>query len=943
MPEPRGGHEVAGSGSPSEGRPDPGTSAAATGATASTPRPDGAARRPGALTVYLGAAPGVGKTYAMLGEAQRRRARGTDVVVGLVETHGRAATITQIGDLEVVPRRVVSHRDVELTELDVDAVIARAPQVALVDELAHTNAPGSRHRKRWQDVADLLAAGIDVVTTVNVQHLESLTADVEAITGVRQRETVPDQVVRDADQIQLVDLSPQALRRRLAHGNVYRAEQIDASLSSYFRTGNLTALRELALLWLADRVDDALTRYRADHAIVGTWPARERIVVAVTGGPEGETLLRRGARIAQRAAGSELVAVHVLATDGLPSAPPAAIAASRELVESLGGTFHTVVGEDVASAVVDFAQGVNATMIVVGVSRHSRWREALLGSSSTEIARLAGTIDVHLVTHEKARAGRLLRGRWSALSRPRRVAGWLLAFVAPAVLTGIFWLLRDDVSLSTELMLFLAGSVGVALVGGLWPAVAAAVISFLCLNWFFTPPTGFLTVQDPENLLALLVFVLVAAAVASVVDLAARRTVQAYRARAEASTLAALSRSVLSGEDTAQAIVTRLAETFGLSRVELETRAGERAPWRTVATTGRVEGDRGSALGAALPAEGDGATGDGDARSRASAAVGQGEEPGRTELRVDDHHRLSLWGRALPASDRQVLEAFAAQAGLVLEYRRLREQAAQAAVLEEADATRTALLAAVSHDLRTPLASIRTAVDGLASPDVDLDAEDTETLTRTIQDSTGRLEKLIDNLLDLSRLQTGSVRPVLRAASVDEIVPLAVEPYGPGVVRLDVPDDLPLVRTDPGLLERAVANLTSNAVRHSPPGEPVRITASAGPREIELRIVDTGRGLSDESKVRMFEPFQRLGDTTGEGLGLGLAVADGLARAVGATITPEDTPGGGLTMVVTVPREAREDDGVSTDSTDGTDGTDGTAGTAGTAGQGTDEKDEVRG
>ncbi|GAA1399783.1 sensor histidine kinase KdpD [Oerskovia paurometabola] len=914
MPETRGGQEAAGSGSPQEGRPDPGASPAE-----SIQRPDGAARRPGLLTVYLGAAPGVGKTYAMLGEAQRRRARGTDVVVGLVETHGRSATITQIGDLEVVPRRVVSHRDVELTELDVDAVIARAPQVALVDELAHTNAPGSRHRKRWQDVQDLLAAGIDVVTTVNVQHLESLTGDVEAITGVRQRETVPDQVVRDADQIQLVDLSPQALRRRLAHGNVYRAEQIDASLSSYFRTGNLTALRELALLWLADRVDDALTRYRADHAIVGTWPARERIVVAVTGGPEGETLLRRGARIAQRAAGSELVAVHVLATDGLPSAPPAAIAASRELVESLGGTFHTVVGEDVASAVVDFAQGVNATMIVVGVSRHSRWREALLGSSSTEIARLAGTIDVHLVTHEKARTGRLLRGRWSALSRRRRAAGWALAFVVPAALTGVFWLLRDDVSLSTELMLFLAGSVGVALVGGLWPAVAAAVVSFLCLNWFFTPPTGFLTVQDPENLLALLVFVLVAAAVASVVDLAARRTVQAYRARAEASTLAALSRSVLSGEDTAQAIVTRLAETFGLSRVELESRAGERSPWRTVATTGRAAGDAPAA--------------DGDGRTGARSAVGHLDDAERTELRVDDSHRLSLWGRALPASDRQVLEAFAAQAGLVLEYRRLREQAAQAAVLEEADATRTALLAAVSHDLRTPLASIRTAVDGLASPDVDLDAEDTETLTRTIQDSTGRLEKLIDNLLDLSRLQTGSVRPVLRAASVDEVVPLAVEPYGPGAVRLDVPDDLPLVRTDPGLLERAVANLTSNAVRHSPPGEPVRITASAGPREIELRIVDTGRGLSDESKVRMFEPFQRLGDTTGEGLGLGLAVADGLARAVGATITPEDTPGGGLTMVVTVPRDAREDDAVSTDS----------GGPAGTAGMTDDEKGEVRG
>lgn len=294
-------------------------------------------RRPGRLTVYLGAAPGVGKTYAMLDEAQRRRSRGTDVVVGLVETHGRAATLEKIGDLEIVPRRVVRHRGVELTELDTEAVIARGPEVALVDELAHTNAPGSPHPKRWEDVADLLAAGIDVVTTVNVQHLESLNEDVEAITGVRQKETVPDHVVRAADQIQLVDMSPQALRRRLAHGNVYRADQIDASLASYFREGNLTALRELALLWLADRVDDALTQYRTEHAIAGVWPARERIVVAVTGGPESATLLRRGARIAERAAGSELLAVHVLATDGLPTAPPAVIAADRALVESLGG------------------------------------------------------------------------------------------------------------------------------------------------------------------------------------------------------------------------------------------------------------------------------------------------------------------------------------------------------------------------------------------------------------------------------------------------------------------------------------------------------------------------------------------------------------------------------------------------------------------------------
>ncbi|MGY4644264.1 DUF4118 domain-containing protein [Cellulomonas sp. URHB0016] len=834
-------------------------------------RPDdgGSEDRPrrGRLTVYLGAAPGVGKTYAMLDEAHRRQARGTDVVVGLVEAHGRAATAAQLDGLEVLPRRVLTHRGVELTELDVDAVLARAPQVAMIDELAHTNVPGAGHPKRWQDVQDILAAGIDVVTTVNVQHLESLNDDVEAITGVKQRETVPDHVVRDADQIQLVDLAPEALRRRLAHGNVYRAEQIDASLTQYFRVGNLTALRELALLWLADRVDDALTSYRRDHRIESPWPARERVVVAVTGGPEGDTLLRRGARIAQRAAGSELLAVHVLATDGLPSAPPARIAEQRILVESLGGTFHTVVGEDVPTAVVDFARGVNATMIVVGVSRRSRWREALRESNGTEVARLAGTIDVHLVTHERARAGSRRLSRSSALSGRRRIVGWLIAVVGPVLLTVVLSDLRDVVSLPTELMLFLALTVLVALVGGLWPAIVCAVVGLLLLNWFFTVPTGHLTISEPENALALGVFVLVAAGVASVVDLAARRTTEAFRARAEASALAAVSRSVLSADDTAAAVVARLRETFTLEAVALLAKRG--SGWDVLATDG----------------------------------VDPALDPERAQvvLAVDEERVLALTGRVLPASDRRVLEAFASQVGVVLEQERLRAQAEQARILGQADATRTALLAAVSHDLRTPLATIRASVDGLTSTALDLDEADRAALVGTLEESTSRLERLIDNLLDLSRLQTGSVRPVIRATSLDEIVPFAVEGYLPGAVTLDVPDDLPLVRTDPGLLERVVANLVSNAVRHARTGSPVVVNAAVVAGDVVLRVVDDGPGVPDDVKTHMFEAFQRLGDTTAGGLGLGLAVADGLSTAVGADLSVEDTPGGGLTMLVTVP------------------------------------------
>ncbi len=820
----------------------------------------------GRLTVYLGAAPGVGKTYAALGEARRRLGRGTDVVVGFVETHGRPHTAAQLDGLEVVPRREVVHRGATFTEMDLDAVLARAPALVVVDELAHTNVPGSRNAKRAQDVADLQAAGIDVITTVNVQHLESLTDEVEAITGIRQRETLPDAVVRKADRIELVDMSPEALRRRLAHGNVYRAEQVDASLASYFRLGNLTALRELALLWVADRVDDALDSYRREHRIDSSWPARERVVVAVTGAAESQTLVRRGARIAQRAAGSELLAVHVVPTDGLVGESEQDIAAQRRLVESLDGTFHTVVGEDTAAAVVDFATGVNATMIVVGVSRHGRWRQLFDGSVGVSVAQLAGPIDVHLVSHEAA--GRVApRRHHGSLSRQRQLWGWALGVLGPFALTSVLALVHNDDSLPTELMSFLALTVAVAIVGGLVPSLVSAVVGFLAVNYVFTPPVGGFTVATPSDLVALVVYVLVAVGVASVVGVAARRTVEAVQARAESVALASLSSSVLSGNDTAQALVERLRETFGLAAASLLVE--EQGSWRCVASAGIEPPDR--------------------------------PESADAVVSIDEHRLLALRGRVLPASDRRVLEAFAAQAGLMLEYRRLRERDARALALEHGEALRSALLTAVSHDLRTPLSTIRASVDVLLAPDVELVPEDSGALTRAIQEATGQLEGLIDNLLDLSRLQSGMLRPTLRPTSLDEVVPVAVASAGAARVSLDLDESLPLVVTDAGLLERVVANVLSNAVRHTPADDLVRVTALATRGFVELRVADTGPGVSPDLMKEMFEPFQRLGDTSPAGLGLGLAVAKGLAQAIGATVTPEDTPGGGLTMTIAIP------------------------------------------
>src|SRR4051812_26275006 len=357
----------------------------------------------GTLRIYLGAAPGVGKTFAMLGEAHRRVARGTDVVVGLVETHGRPHTAEQLAGLELLPRREFTHRGMTLPELDVGAVLARRPQVVVVDELAHTNVPGSQNAKRWQDVEEVLAAGIDVLTTVNIQHLESLNDVVEQITGIAQQETVPDAVVRRADQVELVDMTPEALRRRMAHGNVYPLDRVDAALGNYFRIGNLTALRELALLWLADRVDEGLQRYKAEHHIDHVWEARERVVVALTGGAEGETLVRRASRVAQRSGNGALIAVHVLASDGLTGPSPGALRTQRELVENLGGTYHQVVGDDVAAALLEFARSVDATQLVLGTSRRSRWARAVRGGIGGQVIADSGEIDVHIVTHAAAR------------------------------------------------------------------------------------------------------------------------------------------------------------------------------------------------------------------------------------------------------------------------------------------------------------------------------------------------------------------------------------------------------------------------------------------------------------------------------------------------------------------------------------------------------------
>jgi two-component system sensor histidine kinase KdpD len=854
------------------------------------------AGRPGRghLRIYLGSAAGVGKTYAMLGEGHRRAERGADVVVAFAEAHGRANTAALLDGLEVVPRRKLEYRGATFEEMDLEAVLARHPEIALVDEFAHTNVPGSRNEKRWQDVEAILDAGIDVISAVNIQHLESLNDVVEKITGVPQRETVPDAVVRAADQVEMVDMTPEALRRRMAHGNIYPPEKIDAALTNYFRSGNLSALRELALLWLADKVDEGLQRYRSEHKITSAWEARERVVVALTGGPEGRTLIRRAARIAARSSGGDLLAVHITKSDGLTGADPAALASQRRLVESVGGSYHQVVGDDIPEALLIFARAENATQLVLGASRRS-WLTAMLtgpGIGSRTI-RGSGDIDVHIVTHGEMGRGRGLPRPRGAITLRRKIAGYALAAALSPALTAVLTPFRVAINLTSDVLVFTVAVIAVALVGGFAPAMLTAIVGSLLLNYYFIKPIHQFTIAQANNVLAIGVFIAVAIMVSAVVDIAARRTKQAARANAESELLATTAGNVLRGQQGLSALLDRVLEAFGMDSV-------------TLLECVSPDGNSG---GGALPA----GPGAGRVRSMSGSwqvVASRGEptvtrpEDADVEVPVADTLSLALRGRPLPASDRRVLGAFASYAAVALDQQRLAAEAQAAKPIAAADRMRTALLAAVSHDLRTPLASAKAAVTSLRSLDVKWAAEDREELLATADESLDRLTHLVDNLLDMSRLQAGALSLFPRPAGLDEIVSRALDNLDPAArgITVDIPESLPEVKVDPAILERVIVNLTENALRYSPAGKPPLLTASALGDWVELRVVDRGPGIPEEDRDRMFVPFQRLGDTDNTtGVGLGLALSRGLTEAMGGTLTAEDTPGGGLTMTVSVP------------------------------------------
>lgn len=860
----------------------------------------------GKLRIYLGAAPGVGKTYAMLNEGWRRKERGTDIVVGYVETHNRPNTQAQLRDLEAVGRRSIEYRDQTFEEMDVDAILARHPAVALIDELAHTNIPGSRNAKRWQDVEELLAAGIEVISTVNIQHLESLNDVVQRITGIAQRETIPDAIVRGADQVELVDMAPEALRRRMAHGNIYTPERVDAALGNYFRIGNLSALRELALLWVADKVDEGLHDYRQRHGIAQPWETRERVVVALTGSPQGERLIRRAARMAARGR-AELVGVHIRSIDGLARPSSGLLDEHRTLLGELGGRYEEITGSEVAKSLAEFAQAENATQLILGATKRSRVSELLHGSVINQVIRAADGIDVHIISQraDGSDEDTAPPPRLPVLPRPRRLAplprrrvigGWMAALVGLPLVALAMVPLRHSFGVVGTLPALLVVAIAVAGVGGLWPGVAGAVVGFLLADWLFVPPIHTFTINRAADAIAGGTFLLVAVVVSMLVDQLARRRLETARAKSESEALARLAGGALaSGAEALPAMLAELRGTFGLNAVAILAPADE--GWT-------LGGDGGA--GSAGATSGVSSSAKWLVQASAGAPLPTRPEDGQFSAALGGGAVLVLAGTELAADDRRLLSAFVAQLRLAREQGRLLEQAASATQLSETNELRTALLAAVSHDLRTPLASIKAAATSLLSDEVTWEPDVVTSFCETINDEADRLNTLVGNLLDMSRLQTGVLHLDVRPVGLDEVVFAALASLSRDASRVvvDVPETLPRVVADPALLERAVANLVDNALTWSPPDLTLRVEAGRCGDRIDLRVVDRGPGIPPLQRDAVFRPFQRLGDGGGaskDGVGLGLAVAKGFVEAMGGELTLEDTPGGGLTGVISLP------------------------------------------
>lgn len=865
----------------------------------------------GRLKLFLGAAPGVGKTWAMLDDAHRKQAEGVDVIAALIETHGRAETQAKLSGLTQLPRKAVLYRDRVLTEMDLDALLARRPEIALIDELAHTNAEGGRHEKRWQDVEEVLAAGIDVYSTLNIQHIETLNETIARITGVRVRETVPDSAMDMADEIELVDIPPEELVDRLKQGKVYPSDQASRALSSFFVKGNLTALRELAMRTAADRVDAQLREHMAINAIEGPWPTQERILVCVNESPAAREAIRVAKRSASRAR-VEWIALNAASTrsETMPEADKDRLAATLRLAERLGAELATLETErDVAEAILALARDRNVQRIVIGrPRRRTLWARLTSEDVPRDLMRLAGPFEVTVASEPEERPV----GRSPRLPRlSSDPMAWGEAVLATGVASLGAWAADTLFPVASLALFFMTAVIVVAGRRGMGPSALTSVLGFLSYDFFFVDPRLTFTITNSSELLTLTLF-LAASLVTG--NLAAR-----LRARVEAQS----------------AIADRTNKLYDFSRRVASAVMADDVIWASVshvATTLRCEVVLLMPRDGALQVVGGFPPEDRlDLRDQSAAqfawdkgeAAGQGSGTLPTARwfflpLIAGERRLGVLGiafaddRTLPHTDRRLLEALVDQIAFALERLRLTEELAATELATETERLRAALLNSVSHDLRTPLVTIIGAAGSLAETDLSPDAR--RDLAENIREEGERLDRYVQNLLDMTRLGHGALTPRLAPLDLAELVGSARQRMRgllrTHVLRVDLPASLPAVLGDAVLLEQVLVNILDNATKYAPAGSDILISGKVNDPWIELSIVDHGPGIPAADQTRVFDMFYRVagGDRQRAGTGLGLAICKGLVEAMGGKVRAETgwPDGSGTRIVLSLPARMPE-------------------------------------
>ena len=858
----------------------------------------------GKLKIFFGAAAGVGKTYAMLEAAREQRTQGVDVVVGWVETHGRVETEALLEGLEILPRRELEYRGTTLREFDLDAALARRPTLVLVDELAHTNAPGSRHAKRWQDVLELLGAGINVYTAMNVQHVESLNDVVARITGVIVRETVPDSIFEHTDEVELIDLSPDDLRQRLRDGKIYIPHQAHEAIENFFRKGNLIALRELALRVTAQHVDAEMRHYMRDHAIRGTWPVRERLLVCIGPSPSSIRLVRAAKRMAE-GLGAEWIVAYV-ETPGQLRLPPEArdrVAQTMRLAEQLGAETHTLSGQRMSEEILAFARSRNVSKIVVGKPERPLWKRIAMGSIVDTLVQGSGEIDVYVISGDRDDSRPLPPRPW-----PRHTdwAPYGHALAVVAICTGIAWAMFPYFPFSNLVMVYLLGVIVVATRHGRGPSLMASLLSVAAIDFFFVPPFFTFAVTDTQYIITFSVMLIVAMVIGG---LAARIRAQAESARERELRVAALyamSRELASSravEALLAVAIRHITEVFGARVVVLLPDASRRL-------------GGGDAPGAEFPMDpsevavsqwvyehgqvaGQGTDTLPGAKGLYLPLLGSRGTVGVLGLRPTDPRKLQA-----PEQLHQ-LEAFASQTALAIERARLAEEAEQAQVHAETERLRNSLLSSVSHDLRTPLASITGAASTLLEGER-LDAATRRDLLEALHEEADRLNRLVQNLLEMTRLEAGALQPQTEWHSVEEVVGAALGRFGKALatrtVTTRIPPELPLVPMDDVLIGQVLINLIDNVVKYTSADSPMDVIVDDTGGAVVIEVADRGPGLRPGEEQLIFEKFHRAeGGPSVRGAGLGLAICRGIVRAHGGRIWAENRPGGGLSVRFSLP------------------------------------------